>query len=212
MQPQDEQHEPLDVLDDKGTPTGQRKARHLVHRDGDWHRSIHIWVVNGDGQVLFQRRAPGKLIEAGKIDVSVGGHFGAGEGLSEVLREVDEELGFLPSVDELTRLDSRQTERFYDDAIDREFQDVYALRRDAPLNTYQLDCSEVTVVYEAPIAGAIELFRNGTPLAVAGWDCQGRVNNALLHEDDLIHRARSETVKILELLNDWYRSAAATTD
>ena len=208
MQAQDEQQELLDVLDPTGKPTGEQKARSLVHRDGDWHRSIHIWVVNADGQAVFQRRAPGKLIEAGRIDVSVGGHFGAGEGLSEVLREVEEELGFMPSESELTKIDSRRTERFYDDAIDREFQDVYALRRDAPLNTYQLDCSEVTVVYEVPIIGAIELFRDGTPLGVAGWDCQGRVNNALLHEDDLIHRARAETVKVLGLLDDWFKALA----
>lgn len=192
------------MLDESGSPTGERKARSLVHRDGDWHRSIHIWVVNKEGLVLFQRRAPGKLIEAGKIDVSVGGHFGAGEGLRDVMREVDEELGFLPSVQELTRLDNRKTERFYDDAIDREFQDVYVLRRDAPLSSYQLDCSEVTVVYELPIAGAIELFRDGTPLAAAGWDCQGRVNNALLHDGDLIERARSETINVLGLLQDWF--------
>ncbi len=204
MHPEDEQQELLDGLDESGSPTGERKARSLVHRDGDWHRSIHIWVVNAEGLVLFQRRAPGKLIESGKIDVSVGGHFGAGEGLADVMREVDEELGFLPSEQELTRLDSRKTERFYDDAIDREFQDVYALRRDAPLSSYQLDCSEVTVVYELPIAGAMELFRDGTPLAAAGWDCQGRVNNALLHEGDLIERARSETVKVLGLLQDWF--------
>lgn len=200
------------MLDETGQPTGERKARSQVHQDGDWHRSIHIWVVNADGQTLFQRRAPGKLIEAGKIDVSVGGHFGAGEGLAQVMREVEEELGFLPTPDELTRLDSRKTERFYDDAIDREFQDVYALRRDAPLNTYQLDCAEVTVVYEVPIAGAIELFRDGTPLAVAGWDCQGRVNNALLHDGDLIHRARSETVKVLGLLDAWHKELVARGD
>lgn len=198
-----EQEELLDVLDEHGTPTGERKERSLVHADGDWHRSLHLWIINADNQVLFQRRSADKVIEPGKIDVSVGGHFGAGEGLEEVMREVDEELGFLVEASELIKLASRKTERFYDHATDREFQDVYVLRRDAPLNSYQLTCSEVSVVYELPVAGAIELFRDCTPLAAAGWDCQGRENNALLYEADLIQRARSETVEILEQLRDW---------
>lgn len=198
-----EQSELLDVLDEHGSPTGERKERNLVHRDGDWHRSFHLWVVNADNQVLFQRRSAEKDIEAGKVDVSVGGHFGAGEGLEDVLREVDEELGFQAEARELTRLTGRKTERFYDHAIDREFQDVYVLKRDAPLNSYHMNCSEVTVLYELPLAGAVELFRYGTPLAVAGWDCQGRVSNALLHEADLIERARTETVEILQQLQEW---------
>lgn len=199
----EEEQELLDVLDESGQPTGETKPRGQVHSDGDWHRSFHLWVISSDGLVLFQRRAPSKLIEPGRIDVSVGGHFGAGEGLEDVLREVDEELGFLPAASELSKLTDRRTERYYDGATDREFQDVYALRRDAPLDSYQLDCTEVTVVYELPVAAAIELFRDGTPLAAAGWDCQGRVNNALLVEDDLIQRARDETVKVLEQLQEW---------
>ncbi len=202
----DEEQELLDVLDETGKPTGEKKQRGKVHSDGDWHRSFHLWVVSPEGLVLFQRRAPGKLIEPGRIDVSVGGHFTAGEGLEDVLREVEEELGFLPEVSDLSKLTERHTERFYEGAIDREYQDVYALVRDVPLDSYQLNCSEVTVVYELPVAGAIELFRDGTPLAAAGWDCQGRVNNALLVEDDLIQRARDETVKVLGLLQEWLES------
>lgn len=34
----------FDVLDPvTGQPTGEKKARHLVHKDGDWHGSVHIW-------------------------------------------------------------------------------------------------------------------------------------------------------------------------
>lgn len=195
----------LDVLDDSGQPTGVRKDRGAVHRDGDWHRTFHLWVIDSDGLILFQRRATAKTVEPGRIDVSVGGHFGAGEGLSQVLREVEEELGFSVHPDELTHLHSRRTERFYDSVTDREFQDVYAVLRDAPLDSYQLDCSEVSVLYEVPITAAIRLFESLEPVAAAGWDCQGRHNNALLFEDDLILRARQETVQILKVLHDWWQ-------
>lgn len=194
----------LDVLDEAGNPTGKRKLRAEVHRDGDWHRTFHLWILTFEGLLLFQRRAPTKLVEPGKIDVSVGGHFAAGEGLNEVLREVDEELGFLPAVHELHHLGEHRTERFYDDVTDREFQDTYLLHRDAPLDSYLLNCAESSVLYEVPIQAAIDLHRAGTPVAVAGWDCQARVNNALLHDDDVIQRARDETADTLELILDWW--------
>src|SRR5690625_939747 len=194
----------LDVLNQDGEPTGEVLPRGVVHARGEWHHSFHLWIINGDGLVLFRRRADSKQVEPGRIDVSAAGHFGAGEDLEAVLREVDEELGFLPDEADLHHLVSRATERFYSDVTDREFQDVYLLCRDAPLQSYQLDCEETSVLYEVPVEAAIRLHRDGTPVAVAGWDCQGRVNNALLHEADLIERARTETVEVLSLIRDWW--------
>src|SRR5690625_7365433 len=138
-------------------------------------------------------RADRKQGEPGRIDVSAAGHYGAGEDLNAVLREVDEEPGFPPEAHALHHLVTRRTERFYDDVTDREFQDVYLLQRDAPLTSYLLDCSETSVLYELPLGAAIELHRTGSPIAVAGWDCQGRHNNSLLHEDGASWRAREHT-------------------
>ena len=36
----------LSVLTEPPRPAGFRKARGLVHADGDWHRSVHIWLHN----------------------------------------------------------------------------------------------------------------------------------------------------------------------
>ncbi|GAB0496839.1 hypothetical protein MMPV_008160 [Pyropia vietnamensis] len=35
----------FDVLDADGRPTGRVKARSRVHADGDWHRSVHVWLA-----------------------------------------------------------------------------------------------------------------------------------------------------------------------
>src|SRR5215203_3294193 len=60
----DPQHELFDILDAEGRPTGERKARWQVHRDGDWHAAMHIWVygVRDDDVtfMLFQRRSLSK--------------------------------------------------------------------------------------------------------------------------------------------------------
>lgn len=38
----------LSVLSGPPKPAGFTKARGLVHTDGDWHRSVHIWLYNGE--------------------------------------------------------------------------------------------------------------------------------------------------------------------
>src|SRR5690348_12391671 len=104
--PQDPQ-ELFDVVLADGTATGRMKARAYVHRDGDWHRAVHVWVAGIDRGVpflLFQRRGLGKDIWPGRLDATVGGHFRAGEGLGQALREVEEEIGISVALPSLRRL------------------------------------------------------------------------------------------------------------
>ncbi|MFO8150831.1 MAG: NUDIX domain-containing protein, partial [Trueperaceae bacterium] len=89
----DDAGEVLDLLDEHGDPTGEVKRRADVHRDGDWHRAFHLWVMHPDGYVLLQRRSRTKDLAAGKVDVSVGGHLRAGEIWLDALREAEEEIG-----------------------------------------------------------------------------------------------------------------------
>lgn len=201
----------LDVLDDAGRPTGAAKPRALVHRDGDWHRAFHLWVMHPDGYLLLQRRAPGKDLAGGRVDVSVAGHLRTGETLLDALREAEEEIGLIVRPGEATFLATIRSERrFADGPVDREFQDVYAVTsRGRALHDYHLRCDEVTVLYEVPLAKAIELYRDGTPTAAAGWDCQQRHNDALLVADDLIPEARTSTLASLDLLAAWWSDASA---
>ena len=195
--------EQFDILTSAGAPTGETKPRGEVHRDGDWHRSFHLWIVKNGTHVLLQRRSVSKDLEPGKVDVSVGGHYSAGETLAEVVREVEEELGLFVRPDDLHFLETRQVERRYENAVDREFQDIYALKNDQPLDHYYLTCNEVSVLYEIAIDKAIELYRDGGFAPVSGFDCQGRVNNALLVEEDLIEQARKDTLGVLGLIQEW---------
>jgi isopentenyldiphosphate isomerase len=202
--------EALELLDDEGRPTGVVKARGDVHRDGDWHRAFHLWVVHPDGYVLLQRRSPAKDLAGGCVDVSVAGHVRAGETLQGVLREADEEIGLELRPDAVTFLETLRSERHYPSGVvDRELQDVYAvLVPDRALTDYAVRCHEVTVLYEAPLARVIALYRDGVPLPVAGWDCQARRNDALLVVDDLIAPARAATLASLERLAGWWSERA----
>lgn len=197
----------FDVLDEFGIPTGETKPRALVHKDGDWHRSFHLWILKDGTHVLLQRRSSKKDLEANKLDVTVGGHFGAGETLLEVVREVEEEIGLKVELKDLEFIETRQGERHYEHAIDREFVDVYAMRCDQALDQYYLRCDEVSVLYEVPLDKAIDLYQNGDFVAVYGYDCQQRTNNALLVLEDVIQSSRAEVVQTLSKIKAWLESA-----
>ena len=202
-----EADEMLDVLDEVGLPTGQTKTRTAVHADGDWHRTFQLWIVREERLVLVQRRARGKSIEPGRLDVTVGGHYRQGETLRDVVREAEEEIGLTVRPGQLAYLGQVKASRSYPDGTDREFQEVYAVRDERPLDTYVLRCDEVDTLYEVPIEKLIALVRSGSYVAVAGFDCMQRVNNALLVEDDLVPQGRERNVKVLERLQAWIEGA-----
>ena len=133
----------FDLYDAAGHALGCAKARDEVHRDGDWHRSAHIWIYTSKGRLLFQRRAPDKDTWPGRLDASVGGHYRAGEGLPGVVREAREELGIDVDPVELVPLGTRRVVSLEPGVIDREIQDIYLLRRDLPLTAYHPDPDEI---------------------------------------------------------------------
>ncbi len=203
----DSADEPLELLDEAGVPLGRGKARAAVHADGDWHRAFHLWVVREGRLVLLQRRSRRKDLEAGRVDVTVGGHVRFGETLVDVVREAEEEIGLVVRPGQLTYLGSARSVRSYGGALDREVQDVYAVREERTLSEYALSCDEVEALYEVPVERAIDLYRDGRYLAAAGYDCQRRVSNALLVEEDVIAQGRALTAAALVRLRDWLAGA-----
>ena len=96
----------LDLLDENGEPSGQVRERTLVHLNGDWHRTSHVWVVRrrGDGghDLLLQKRSRGKDSFGGCYDISSAGHIPAGQDyLESALRELKEELGIAAEPEDL---------------------------------------------------------------------------------------------------------------
>lgn len=134
----------FDLYDQHGHALGRSKRREEVHRDGDWHRSAHIWIYTGDGLLLFQRRALDKDTWPGYLDASVGGHYRAGEsGAIGVACELDEELGIAVEPSELVKMGVRRVESLEPGIMDRELQDIYLVRRDLPPTAYRPDPVEI---------------------------------------------------------------------
>jgi isopentenyl-diphosphate delta-isomerase len=138
----------IDILTADGAPAGIVKEKRLAHRDGDWHRAAHLWILATDGRLLLQRRALVKESWPGLWDISVAGHVSAGESAIEaVIREAQEELGLIVRADELIPLGRLKYEAVVrEDYIEREFHDVFVIVRDLDLSTLRLDEAEVAEV------------------------------------------------------------------
>jgi isopentenyldiphosphate isomerase len=152
--------EPFKVVTADGRPTGEIKSRAAVHRDGDWHRAIHVWIAGRDGNgepfLMFQRRGSQKDTWPDHFDATVGGHVRAGESLAETLREVDEEIGI--SVQGLTLLPLGRrvcANEAMDGIIDREVQDVFLLVDDRLLTEYRPNPAELSALVRFPLMALI---------------------------------------------------------
>ena len=148
------------MLDPAGRPTGATKRRGDVHRDGDWHGALHLWVggVRADGAAfaLLQRRSETKDTWPGALDVAVGGHLRAGETLADAIREAEEEIGLAVGLDDVVHLGRRFAHS--PSGQDNEVQEVFAVRSDLPLSRYRLHPEEVDSVVSVPLDAAVELF------------------------------------------------------
>lgn len=84
----------IDVLDEKGNPTGKSKTKAEIHEHGLWHNSSHIWIYNSNGEIMLQLRAKDKYSYPGLWDISVAGHTDSGETpIESAVREMKEEIG-----------------------------------------------------------------------------------------------------------------------
>ena len=201
--------ERFDVLTAAGTPTGRSKARHAVHRDGDWHRALHVWVAGfmeeGEPFLLLQRRGKDKDVAPGILDATVGGHFRTGETLDQVVREVEEEIGVVATVADLRRLGTRVSvvEAPSLGIIDHEVQEVYLLRDDRPLAAYRANPAEVD-----------ELVRVSLPALLAFLTDDGQELPALVldaHSGQIRYLELGRSAFIASIDNYYYRIAVAAT-
>lgn len=156
LEPAQDPGEPFDVITADGRPTGRVKTRAEIHRDGDWHRAIHVWVAGlddcGAPFLTFQRRSPHKDTWPARYDATVGGHYRAGETLAETVREVEEEIGIIPDLRDLRPLGIRVcANEAQPGIVDREIQDVFLLRDDRPLETFRPNPAELAALVRFPL-------------------------------------------------------------
>jgi len=157
-------------LDCSGAKTGEVIARDEAHRTGAWHGAFHCLIISsrdGRGQALFQKRSAQKKIAPDKFDVSVGGHYAAGEDAKIAgPREIREELGIDVRFTDLLPLGRRVFVYCFDPGVrEYEFQDVFMLVLDIRPDAFTLQKEEVDGVLEMDLAEGIGLFSGNRAIA-----------------------------------------------
>ncbi|MGH2616031.1 MAG: NUDIX hydrolase [Thermomicrobiales bacterium] len=185
--------EPFDVVLADGTPTARIKPRGQIHRDGDWHRAVHVWITGIDAAgapfLIFQRRSPRKDTWPNRLDATVGGHYRAGETLAETLREIEEEIGVRSDGLVLQPLGVRVcADEAQPGIVDRELEDVFLVRDDRPLEDYQPDPVELAALVRFPLEALLPLLAGDTHEVRGASLAPGmtRAEPVVAHGDDFI--------------------------
>lgn len=157
----------LDIVDEKGNPTGQTVEREKAHREGIRHRSSHVWLFckrSGRTEVLLQKRSSGKDSFPGCYDISSAGHIPAGvDYIPSAVRELREELGAEAEGSQLQYCGTRYIyyERvfFGKPFIDNQVSNVYMLWLDREAEDFVLQKEEVDEVKWFDFEECVELVR-----------------------------------------------------
>ncbi len=145
------QEEYFDILDENGNQTNLIKKRTEVHRDGDWHKAVHIWIINENGDILLQRRASNKDIYPNMLDISCAGHLTTGDdSITGALRELKEELNLEIEPEELNYITTLKRSPKDKEFIDNEFDDLYLLRTTKKIEELTYQKEEISEIFFVP--------------------------------------------------------------
>lgn len=160
----------LDIVDEKGNPTGEIVERAVAHARGIRHRTAHLWLVrkrDGRVQVLLQKRSANKDSHPGCYDISSAGHIPAGDdyGVSAI-RELKEELGVTAREEDLVFCGDRTViwdDTFYGKPFhDRQVSRVFLLWLDLEESAFAVQSEEVECVRWLDLNECVHGVQNGT--------------------------------------------------
>ena len=125
----------IDILDATGKEIAKTALKSEAHRNGWFHRTVHIWCYTLDGHILIQQRGRDKDTFPLLWDVSVAGHVGAGEKLElAAIREVKEEIGLKITKERLEKIGVfKSVQKHSEELIDCEFHHTYLCELTVPL-------------------------------------------------------------------------------
>ena len=151
----------IDVLDSDGNKTGQAKDKKQIYQDGDFHRTVHIWIINSNNEILVQKRNPKKSTFPGLWAISVAGHVRSGETSEEAaLRELKEEIGQKLKKEDLKYLFTVKRNQPIKDLIINTIDDVYLVKLDIDVENTKLQFSELTDIKYVYYEYLEQIFKN----------------------------------------------------
>jgi len=146
----------FDIVDENNIPLNITKERSLVHNDGDWHNSVHIYVLNDNDEFLVHLRSPHKDLHPNCWDTRFGGHIVAGHTIEiTAVKELEEEIGIKIRYEELTKGEVHR----WDGKTNREFNNVYYYKFRIG-DVIKFNDNEVVEVKWMPVEAIIKSIEN----------------------------------------------------
>jgi len=139
----------LDICDEIGNLTGEKKLKDLVHKDGDWHKIAIIWLVNNKGEFLLQKRSSASISKPDTWDVTVAGHIKSGEDPAQAaVRELAEEIGIESDCQELKFICSYKNQTLENNKtfINNQHTHLFLLNKDVKAEEIIVERSEVSEI------------------------------------------------------------------
>lgn len=159
--------EMLARCDENGNVIGSIE-RNEAHKTGCWHKSVHIYVVNDNKEVLLQLRSHNKDILPDMWDVSVGGHVDAGENSrATAKRETKEEIGISANEEDFKYLFTTKEVITYNDFISREFVDIFLLHKNLKAEEIVYQKEELADIAFIPLQTFFDRIENHNKTLIA---------------------------------------------
>jgi isopentenyldiphosphate isomerase len=143
----------IDLLQNDGSPSGQKCLKSEAHKKGLFHASVHIWFYTQSGQILIQKRKKDKDTFPDLWDISVAGHISFKEShINAAIRETEEEIGILVSTQELNYIGTSEHKNIHPNNItDHELHHIYICRLNTSTKTLSIQEEEVEEIKLIPL-------------------------------------------------------------
>jgi isopentenyldiphosphate isomerase len=115
-------------------------VRNVAHKNGLWHRTTGIWVLNNNRQILCQQRSFKKDIKPGFWTTFFGGHLAPDETyMHNAIQECKEELGITIAEENLIPYKIQSSDK----PTHKEFQHIFALILNKDLSKLHFEKEEI---------------------------------------------------------------------
>lgn len=115
--------------------------RAKAHKEGVWHASIHVWILDDQNRLLFQKRSQNSKHFASQWDISAAGHINSA--VDNGFREITEELGVIPNKDDLQFIGNLVTVHDLPNFNNKERPRVYLWESKLKLKDFKFQDGEV---------------------------------------------------------------------
>lgn len=154
----------IDVLDENGKKLNIVRNLRLIYELANWHRSVHVWVLNSKNELLIQKRALTKETFPGLWAISIAGHVRSGEeSLDAAIREIKEEISLDIDTNKLKYLFSIKRSQPYKDRTLNVHDDIYILNVDLDVSTLAIQKEELSELKFINYKEYEQLLKNNDP-------------------------------------------------